>query len=593
MKSRTFCCNGPLLKKDLFRGIPLWGAYLLCWLVALPLLILSEGRWRSSGGLQIYVLEMAAHAAHPVAFCYGLVTACLVFSWQFKSRSANFFGALPLRRETQFLTHYLAGLLYALIPHAVAALLTIPAGWYHGTGLALEALTWLASMTIAYGFYYSFAVLLAQIVGNLTALPPLYLVLNFTVIVVEAIVTALLQCFVYGIQSRGHLTLGWASPLYYALAEGPLQMETVWRGEEVYGGIFHGWGHLGVLAAVGAAFTVIAFLLHKFRRMESAGDVIAIRHLKPVFLYCFTVGCSLVLGIALSSILSSGLTTGNFVPAVLCMLAGAVIGYFLGEMMLHRSIRVFRKRNFLNCAVCCCVILAAMLCLRFDLTGYSAYVPERTEIKAVGIGTGSCWSEDPELIDRVQSLHQDCVDRQREVEQMMGRDVWMPEFILRYELTDGRIVYREYDMPVTEETAVDPDSLIRQLEEILNHPDYITLRLLPKDIRVKDIAYCSITDNFGGQVFLTPDETYSLLQTALLPDLRETTMGSEYYSDQYRKDLNQTFVDIWIEIGIVEGQTAPGQKVQDITRYYTANVTADAMRVAKFLSAYDLQPNYE
>ena len=75
--------------------------------------------------------------------------------------------------------------------------------------------------------------------------------------------------------------------------------------------------------AVIALAAVIALLLHRFRRMESAGDVIAIRHLKPVFLYCFTVGCSLVLGYVLANLLLWGGT------ALFAVLSGTVMGNLL------------------------------------------------------------------------------------------------------------------------------------------------------------------------------------------------------------------------------------------------------------------------
>ena len=77
MKSRTSCCNGAVLRRTLFRGLPLWGSYLLCWLVVLPVMILSRNRWVSLMDLREYILQTAATSCHFVAFVYGLAAACV------------------------------------------------------------------------------------------------------------------------------------------------------------------------------------------------------------------------------------------------------------------------------------------------------------------------------------------------------------------------------------------------------------------------------------------------------------------------------------------------------------------------------------
>jgi predicted HTH transcriptional regulator len=54
MKSKMSCFNAAVLKRTLFRGLPLWGAYLLCWLVAMPVVILSNGNYQEMVYLKDY-----------------------------------------------------------------------------------------------------------------------------------------------------------------------------------------------------------------------------------------------------------------------------------------------------------------------------------------------------------------------------------------------------------------------------------------------------------------------------------------------------------------------------------------------------------
>lgn len=55
------------------------------------------------------------------------------------------------------------------------------------------------------------------------------------------------------------------------------------------GAISHHW------AVAGIVFAALALLVFRRREMERSGDVIAVKPLRPVFLYCFTIGCAIVL----------------------------------------------------------------------------------------------------------------------------------------------------------------------------------------------------------------------------------------------------------------------------------------------------------
>lgn len=578
MKSRTSCCNGAILKRTLFRGLPLWGSYLLCWLIALPVAILSNGETMHAAYIEEYVLESAAQISVVINFFYGLAAACMVSSYLYKSRSANFFGALPLRRETLFFTQYVSGLLYSLLPNLLIAVLSAAAGFCHDANLVTELLIWLAAQTLNFLFYYSFATLIAMIVGNLIALPLLYGVLSFTAVVIETMVRELLDLFVRGAWFDYEYLFDWASPFYYTLfsGDGPRAVYH-WANELPTTPTFEGWQLLLTYAAVGLAFAAVAFWLHKKRRMEAAGDVIAVKKLKPVFLYCFTIGCSLVLGLALASIIMGGTYRDSFMTVLVCMLVGALIGYFVGQMLLHRSVRVFRSRYFANYGVVALVILAAMLCMRFDLFGYSSFVPKPQDVQAVALDyDGFAFSEDPALIEDAIKLHHAMIEEDN------VDWAWYRTAYLTYKMKDGTYVRRSYDLPVSDESAQDPDCAIRMYEDIINDPDYIVLRELGGAYDAEDIEYCNIYNEHGGDLYLTPDETYEFLKTCVEPDLRETTLGWSSYSG---RDVRQNYSGIHINVQFKDrglkavsnpGYTYVGQHV-----YIT--VTEDAARVLAFV----------
>lgn len=586
MKSRMSCCNGAILKRTLFRGLPLWGAYLLCWLIALPVVLLSNGEYQEIVYLNDYVLEVAAGSCHTVNFAYGLAVACMVSSYLYKSRSANFFGALPLRRETVFLTQYLGGLCFSVLPNLLIVVLTVLSGAYWGANLVMESAVWFAAQFLGFMFYYSFAMLIAMIVGNLIALPLIYGVLNFTAVVVEAIIRELLDIFVKGAWFSSDFIFDWASPLYYILGSGHgPRVRNNWVGDVFVSSTFYNWDLLLIYAAVGVGCALLAFFIHKKRRMESAGDVIAVRHLKPVFLYCFTMGCGLCIGYFLAAIILSGVGKDGFTAVLICMLVGAFIGYFVGQMMLHRSVRVFRSRYFANYGVVAAVILAVMLCVRFDIFGYSRYVPEASEVEAVSIGYSyerNDFSTDPGLIEKTIAVH----NAMRLADETGGSWGYRSAY-LSYRMKDGRLVRRCYDIPVSEALSLDENSTIRLYEDLYNDPEYIVIRELGAVYAADDIEMCNIYNNNGDEVYLTSAQAYEFLKTCVEPDLRETTLGWNDYSG---RSIAREYVGLQLQVQFVEESPEDGREM--VSDYCYMSVTADAHRILEYAKEKGVEPSY-
>ena len=59
------------------------------------------------------------------ALVFGILSAMAVFSYLYNSRSVGLFHALPVRREGLFLTNYLSGLSFMLLPSLVVFFCTL------------------------------------------------------------------------------------------------------------------------------------------------------------------------------------------------------------------------------------------------------------------------------------------------------------------------------------------------------------------------------------------------------------------------------------------------------------------------------------
>lgn len=601
MKSKTSCFNWTICKKDLFRGMPLWGLWLLLWLVLLPLHLMTRD-WYDMADIRYYLLSIAAMSSHFFPFFFGIGTACVLFSYLYKSRSANFFGALPLRREYLFLTKYVTGILYCLLPNVLVAVLTMLLGAAHGKNLAGETLTWFGTSCLMYLFFFSFAAFCAMIVGHLAALPALYAMALFTGYVVENIVKELMQIVIYGYRPSSRVWLEFLSPVVHCLGE--VQVESIWSEplEQFIGYAYHGWTVILGYAAVGLIFGAVAFRLYQHRRMESAGDVIAVRHLKPVVLYCFTVGCGLVLGWILSAVLFDGVESPAFLPVSACLLVSAAVGYFGGQMLLHKSLRVFRSRYVRNCGVVCALFLAVLCCFHFDAFGISYRVPAVEELQSVSFGVyGSSYIQDPVQMEQVIGFHRQVLDCQEETLDILRHDEdrWHPVLRIRYYYKDGSTLFREYRLPVNRETAVDETSLAWAYDMLSNDPEIVVAREVPDDLTADSLRYAYVYNNHGGSLTIDRAEALNLLESAVLPDLRDTDWMKSYFRDDYTEnqetveearvdqvvpaDTERT--DLYLEFHFTVGDREGDEKS---TAYFTVN--PKAVRTMAALEALGITP---
>lgn len=540
MKSRASCCNAGLIVRDLRRTALLWGGYLLLWFVAMPGNLLSSAQWMDALDMRKNVLALAADTCHLVSAFYGLAVAWFLFSYLYKARSANFFGALPLRRETQFLSHYISGILCSLVPNLVLYGATVLTGAGLGVDLVKETAIWFAAHSLTFLFYYSFAVLCAMLVGNLIAMPVLYVVLNFTAVVVEALLRVLIEALLYGVRMGHGMLFSWLSPLYYFPMEGNgPDCRRIYENDKLVDVVFEGWPALLILGAVGIGLAVVAFFLYKGRRMESAGDVIAVKRLRPVFLYVFTFGCAIVLGTLLANILVRDVDSSQFLAIAGCLLAGAVAGHYLGHMMLQRTLRVFNRKNALSGGICLLVLVAVLGAMRLDVAGVVRYVPEQEDVVSVRLDNSRHGVEDPQRIAEVIELHRQIIERKSETEALCRESDYKPMLDVVYELKDGREVSREYRLPVTDDNYDDPDSLICQYDAINNTPEMILAREMPiTEVTRQTVENCFVhfsisADSSYNRLEPSSQEAVTLWQTAMLKDLQEGNMGEHYYAENY------------------------------------------------------------
>ena len=589
MRSGTSCFN-TVYRKNLTRFWLLWAIYGMVWLFIMPLDLfqrwLSGTRWME--GPEMLRQSMAEWAMQVprnlipglcLAAAFGVFCAMAVFGYLYTTRSVCMMQALPMNRRQLFTAQYLGGLSLLILPNVVIAVLTaalelclLPsANW----GTALSALgLWLAVQSGLCLFFYSFAVFCAMFTGNVLALPVFYGILNFLVVGVYMLVQGLMAEFFYGYSNRwwdSSPIVEWLTP-FVKLMGACVWSRPYWDDP---GYQLRSPGAVAVYAAAGVVLAVLAVLVYQRRHAESAGDVVAIPVVRPVF-RCGVAFCTgLSMGIFTAVFFGWG---SNGLPLTLLVVLWTAVGWFVAEMFLRRSFRVLRAWK--GCLVMMAV--SALLCAgcMFDLFGVQSRVPAADRVESVtvsgsmlGYPSDGASREGITLTGRTQvekviALHQAVVDWHNAGEdgansgKNQAESLWVE---LTYHLRGGGTMSRNYHaVSIYEEDVDQPGTVAYAQRQLTEDRDIVAAAYgfdrydlsqwiaetweggtyhADRDRSIS--AYLDgVRDKDGGYNTVSLDgaagEDLDGLWTAVLADFKAGTLGRRYLFDSSDQRLDHT-----------------------------------------------------
>lgn len=586
MTSRISCFDRAIFLRELRRAAPLWALYLLALLVP-PLELVASF---DPAGVNDFSETLGSYAnafSCVVPFVYGAALAWVLHASLFRTVPTNFYAALPLRRETLFLTRWLTGLLTALVPNLLSALLTLAVTTALGTPLPADCLRFFAAATLGFLFFYGLGTLCCMVSGHAAMMPVLYLILNFTVIVVEMVVQVLLESFVYGMPPLGTSPLAAFSPLYYMLFGGHYDLSTSYLGIPDPGS----WRYLALLSVVGIAFSLLALFFFRRRDMERSGDIITVRWLRPVFQYAFTLGCALIFCQVVKSLIRIPSFSSSFCAVMALLLLGAFLGHIAARMMLMKSVRVFRG-GWLSLLVCCAVLAVGFGSMRLDLFGYSRRIPDTEEIQSVCLQPYDSMEymlETPDAIQAVRTLHERFI-RERE-ELSATKDTSLVYLI--YELKNGKTLRRRFPLPTGE---TQPGTLEYEFDQVYNSTSFVLARTVPAGLSEANMVSCTIVytpfhnDSDGAPATASYDQSSSLTlgsqeawtfyTTAILPDFEDSSLGRSSFP-LYSYDAETDGYRVEFYFGYYDDPNAAAE--DRITRAFQLSLTSDAARTIAYL----------
>ena len=594
MRSRTSFFNPTLFWKNVARFWPLWALYGVIWLAVLPLKGLNDlrqGRWDYGSGTDLGfhrdLLESAPGGIF-LAVLFGVLAAMALFSYLYQGRSACMFHSLPIRREGLFLTNYLSGLAFFLVPNSAVALFTLLVELTAGDVKLWALGAWWLLVNGMCLFFFSFAVLLAMLTGHILALPAFYAIFNLLVVAVYTLLSSLLAESLYGF--RGFSNYGLVEILTPAYG---MQQATNWsfydeRFQMNSPTIF------ALYMLAGVVMAVLALLLYQRRRVESAGDVVAVSWLRPIFKYGVALCSGLAFGMATTAII--GLTS---MPGLwVCIVLWTAVGCLVAEMLLRKSFRVLDSWK----GAAAVAVVAALLCVgvEVDVLGYETRIPTADQVTSVTVDgldsmpydDGSSLSAqftDPERIALVTGLHQAIVD-QRNDPWDGGWDngnVSTIRFYVSYDLADGSRMERNYYTEIFSDDLDTQGTVAYAAQALLNGPGMTEDLYGLDDLTDYTASSAGITisdeeNRYGWQSVTGDSAQAQVLWQAVQADLQAGTLGTRYLFDTPQRLERCYFNDLTITL-TVPRQDRDGDWYTS-SRDFTVTLTTDAKHTLAVLA---------
>ena len=529
MRSRTSFFDRRVSLHLLRRFWPLW----LAWLAILLLAVFNvNDRFAETSSAQyLSILRVDlltfGEALTWASFIWGALMAMAMLSYLYFPRDCGLMNSLPLRRETVYFTAVLTGLVPMLLCDALALGLLWMLHSRDGVGTQYFV-WWLEMVVLANAGFYGIACFCGTLTGHVLVLPAVYVVLNCTAALFEGAVRSVFSELLYGYNMDGIWSEWLSPPVWFTDHRSYQALQSIDREKGIAAEYAPQWiGYLTGLCVIGLALAALGVLIVRRRHMESAGEIVAVPVLRPVFRACMTLGCGLGIPMFWAAATADYKPT-NFVVLTLSVLVCAALGYFAAEMLIKKTLRVF-DHGWKELGILCACLLAFLILTKLDVTGYETHIPDRAEIESVELTDyiGGTLRE-PETIDAFLDFQRGVVAHREEnrgaLPGLRTQSAW-----LTYHLKNGRTYRRYYLLPLSDELYADPGSDLRAWERVMNMQEVRMLKLWADvDWSEADVenAWVEITREREGDMGprveahepLTPAQAVSLYREGILPD---------------------------------------------------------------------------
>ncbi|CAM3867711.1 ABC transporter permease [Mesobacillus zeae] len=371
-----------------------------------------------------------------------VMMAVFLFRYLHVKHSANMIHSLPMTRTKLFHYHALTGLVFLIVPVLLTAfiIMMVHIAMDLGTYFPFSEIASWAGVTILLNLlFYSVGIFIAMMTG----ISVFHAVLTYILLIFPTGFTLLvlgnLKKLQYGFPNEYFFgrNIEALSPLFFAVR---LDSNNVKMKEII------------VFIVLSFVLYALSLFFYKKRKTESASEAIAFKSMKSVFKYGVTASTMLTGGLYFNELQNSANSWTVFGYA-----AGAIIGYFVSEMILQKTWRVARSYKGLIVFAAVTAIVAVAV----NFSGiYEKNVPEASEVKSVLLSDDQDYymgyndqqpeyfvplpMKEKENIEMVTKLHKQIIKDKKINQQAENSMDDNNTFIIKYELKNGSKMVRMY-----------------------------------------------------------------------------------------------------------------------------------------------------
>ncbi len=440
--------------KQIFRNVG-WIAivYQLALLVAIPLeyynavkLFRNSVYVGSSGVVEERFFELGSLfeiGYFKQSLIFGIVPIILsifLFRYLMTKKSIDFAHSNPVTRKSYYLHYILTGIAILIVPILIATMVLfltqLGLGEFGGMHFS-EYLKWIAESSIRGLFGFSLGVLVATITGNSIVQG----LITYTIFVIPPIVISAIAYFM-SLVVKGFPTEDSLHSLDY--------QRTVWLLDIMRVDFKLALSKPALIVYLGVSIMLlfVGYFFYKKRKSEKASSSFVFKFIQPIFKYSLTISAMILGGIYFVETRSQSWTL-----LIVGLFIGSICGYFIAEVILQKTWRVFSRMKGYGGFVAVTIILS--VAVKLFLPIYENKIPSVSEVEKVycsdsyfeDVETQGIRAEmeneihtytDPESIKAVQQLHQKAIDV--DSPKLEGyRNLY-----INYYLKDGSQLRREY-----------------------------------------------------------------------------------------------------------------------------------------------------
>lgn len=526
MRSRISFFNKVIFKKNMTMYWPLPVCYLLYGVIKLPAsLWLDIRRGTGENNIERLAVCLNLEADIIVAAVMALLCGMLLFSYLFKAESAGMMHMLPVTRTELFGTNVISGLTFMFVPQFLVFLLTMFVSLSNGITQVQFIGMWLLSVFGVSVFWYALVCFCVMFTGQLFALPAYFIVLNFLAVGIFEIMRSVFSFLGYGIGYNAIPDITFFRVLYpydYLGAHVGINPEYTLNAKGDYVvSVIHYTGAGVILGYFLAAllFYVLAWYGYKKRRLESAGDLLTFQWVKPVFRW----------GVGFCSGYLLALVVGEFLEGILIPVSGPLfyllvslftfLGFFIAEMFVRKSFRVFTKKRFREYALFFTFVLISFAGISVSVRMMEQHLPGQEQIVEAYIEMNYPLRFSKEDTAQVIKLHRKLIENKDNFWHT-GGEAGDTTVSVSYRLKDGKTISRLYVLPTGEKNAVE---IAEQIYGYEIQPEFFMQYLIGSDYAdITDIREAAIegSGDMAEYIYTSDSDAAKRIYEAALNDIR-------------------------------------------------------------------------